>query len=703
MKKISILSLTILLGICIACQRVDVPLQAATPSDAVQSLGTPTPTGEIRLPETPTPTGEIRLPKTPTPTTMMPPGEDANGMITFYSHRDGNLEIYIMNADGSSQRRLTFNEFGDDSPAISPDGSQIAFISDRNDPTSGTCSHDCFYQLYIINVNGSGERRLLTSEFSTHHPDWHPDGKKISFDTEANLHGDIYVVHADGSNLQRLIEDGFWADWSPDGTQIVFASTRDGNVELYLADADGSNQHRLTHNGRLDYFPDWSPNGQQIAFAVMEDKAIYIMDANGSNEQRLTPQGNAENPAWSPDGNWIAYQSSNDGDFEIYVINVSEFLYGNADIHAHPLTDNQIGDLWPSWGPAGLTTSGGMLTFEKSNQAFASIPTWQIGLADLDADSDLDAVFANAQSNDSQIWLNDGSGTFTDTGQILGKYGHGVAIGDVDGDGDLDIVITTHEHMPTRVYLNDGQAVFQELEEAFSETTGHSVDLFDIDGDSDLDAVGEGSGIVSIFWNDGRGRFINGGLSFPATSIWGNLDSDEDIDLFIKEDGVGYTVYLNNGSGRFTPYWTLVDPNAMGIGDMGLGDVDADGDLDVVITNGFHQSTSYPARIFINDGTGQFADNGQQLSAVTNAGVSLGDLDGDGDLDLVLTDYMEACQIWLNDGNGQFVDSGLRFGDGQFYRHTHLGDLDGDGDLDIFLASFGLDKGPNEIWFNAKH
>jgi len=277
--------------------------------------------------------------------------EDGNGMIVFYSDRDGNIEIYVMNSEGNDQRRLTFNEYADDSPALSSDGSRIAFISNRDDPDPAGCSHTCFNQLYIINIDGSNEHRLIGTDFSTHHPDWHPDGLIISFDTEADLQGDIYVVNVDGSGLRLLIEDGFWADWSPDGTQIVFASRRDGNVELYLADADGGNQRQLTHNNRFEYFPDWSPDANRIAYGVLEDRAIYVMDANGENEQRLTQQGNAEDAAWSPDGKWIAYQSSNDGDFEIYAIKVDEALHGTNGFRPVKLTDNQSGDLWPCWGP----------------------------------------------------------------------------------------------------------------------------------------------------------------------------------------------------------------------------------------------------------------------------------------------------------------------------------------------------------------
>jgi len=74
------------------------------------------------------------------------------------------------------------------------------------------------------------------------------------------------------------------------------------------------------------------------------------MDADGGNEQQLTRKGSAENPSWSPDGAWIAYQSSEDGDFEIYIINVDEALQGNGDFTPLQLTDNYVGDLWPSWG-----------------------------------------------------------------------------------------------------------------------------------------------------------------------------------------------------------------------------------------------------------------------------------------------------------------------------------------------------------------
>jgi hypothetical protein len=346
--------------------------------------------------------------------------------------------------------------------------------------------------------------------------------------------------------------------------------------------------------------------------------------------------------------------------------------------------------------------SASVLCFEKSTQVFASVPTWRIGLADLDADGDLDAVFANAQIDHSQVWLNDGSGFFSDTGQQLARYGHGVDIGEIDGDGDLDVIISPHQDSEaSKVYLNDGNSSFEDLEGAFEANIGFTAELIDIDGDGDMDAIGEDTSATNIYLNDGAGHFTRHEPTLPITTIWGDLDSDGDVDVFIKDAEVGYAVLVNDGKGSFSQYWSLEDSTVVRFGDMALEDVDSDGDLDAIITNGHFQSTSYPAMVFLNDGTGRFEDSGQRLSSVVAAGVGLGDLDGDGDPDLLLTDYMGPCQIWLNDGSGRFMDSGLRLGGDQYYRHVHLGDLDGDDDLDIFLATFGLDQGPNEIWFNA--
>jgi Tol biopolymer transport system component len=245
---------------------------------------------------------------------------------------------------------VTTDEGDDVSPALSPDGSRIAFLSTRDDPDPAGCEHDCFYQLFVIGVDGTGERKVVDTEVSPHHPDWHPSGTQIIFDTENNLQGDTYVVNDDGSGLQVLIEGGFWADWSPDGRQIVFASRRDGQIELYIADADGGNQRQLTDNDLFEYFPDWSPDGKRIAFAVLQEKAIHVMAIDGGTDRRLALPGNAENPAWSPDGTRIAYQSSNDGDFEIYVVDVEPALQGEAGVQPVQLTHNEIGDFWPSWG-----------------------------------------------------------------------------------------------------------------------------------------------------------------------------------------------------------------------------------------------------------------------------------------------------------------------------------------------------------------
>jgi Tol biopolymer transport system component len=256
--------------------------------------------------------------------------------------------IYVMNADGSSQRSLTSNQEVDAYPAWSPHDQSIAFASER----------DGSIGLFVMNADGSGQRRL------THDPDgdamaaWSPDGGRIAFTRfHSHIHPDIYVMNADGSDQRRLTRDpanDVLPDWSPDGHRIAFVSQRDGNEEVYVMNADGSGQHRLTRNPADDADPDWSPDGRTIAFYSDRDGDfdIYLMNPDGSRVRKLTRNVASDSdpdyfasdvdPDWSPDGAKIVFASSREGNSEIYVMNAD----GSDE---RRLTRDPAEDAFPAW------------------------------------------------------------------------------------------------------------------------------------------------------------------------------------------------------------------------------------------------------------------------------------------------------------------------------------------------------------------
>ena len=236
--------------------------------------------------------------------------------IAFHSNRDGNYEIYVMAADGSQPTRLTRNDASDRYPAWSPDGTQIAFGSNR----------DGNHEIYVMAADGSQPTRLTRISGWDRGPAWSPDGTQIAFGSDRDGNNEIYVMAADGSQPTRLTRNDAWdwnPAWSPDGTQIAFDSNRDGNHEIYVMAADGSQPTRLTRNDAWDGFPAWSPDGTQIAFHSNRDGnyEIYVMAADGSQPTRLTRNDARDGfPAWSPDGTQIAFRSNRDGNSEIYVM-----------------------------------------------------------------------------------------------------------------------------------------------------------------------------------------------------------------------------------------------------------------------------------------------------------------------------------------------------------------------------------------------
>lgn len=278
----------------------------------------------------------------------------ANGKIAFTTSRDGNQEIYLMNADGSGQTRLTNNRTPDDFPIFSPDGTMIAF---RSQDEKGR------WWIKRMKVDGSDVTEItpLAAEppMSPWHEEfsmsWSPDGRKIAFQ-EA---GDIFTVDIDGSNRTNLTRHpaiDLEPTWSRDGSRIFFVSSRVFYLTLHSMKADGSDVQELpTADEFWDMAPDAARAADKLVFVVRSEMtvpAIYTANVDGTNRQvveRCTDRmcsAHRNQPKWSPDGTKIVFH-----EWEYFSNDTQIFVKALDGTERVQLTRPPGVSYQPSWQP----------------------------------------------------------------------------------------------------------------------------------------------------------------------------------------------------------------------------------------------------------------------------------------------------------------------------------------------------------------
>ena len=260
-------------------------------------------------------------------------------------------EIFVMDADGGNQERLTHNTARDVHPTWSPDRTKIAFVSNRD--------HGLL-QIYIMDAHGKRAIKLTDGPREKGHLDWSPDGKKIAFtswDGQDRQDPHITVMDADGNNAFKLT-DGKSPSWSPDGRRIAFSSGYDWHDHIFVIGVDGDRRERVTQDRAIKDTPAWSPDGKRIAYMALKEHLfhIYVIGVDGRNRKRLTrKQENHMDPTWSADGRLIAYVWSPD----IFVNPPAKIRLMTVDgKYLKQLSDDHRGnDYYPDFGPVSLAVS----------------------------------------------------------------------------------------------------------------------------------------------------------------------------------------------------------------------------------------------------------------------------------------------------------------------------------------------------------
>jgi Tol biopolymer transport system component/streptogramin lyase len=269
-----------------------------------------------------------------------------NGLIAYAVEVESGADIYTIRPDGMGRTKLTDNKRWDQDSSWSPDGTRIAFTTFRpalegNPPA-----------IYLIDADGTNPQLLVENGFG---PSWSSNGQQIAFSRDIDGNADVHVISTDGSGLVRLTDDSardVSPTWSPDAAQIAFVRDSNGSGfgPLYAMNADGTDVRELLTDP-MTGDPRWSPDGDRIVFEAPRGNDpdgptdIFLINTDGTGLTRLTDDEARDlSPSWSPDGSKIAFSSDRDGVRQIYVMDVDGSHLTRVTVGPDPA-------FFPAWGP----------------------------------------------------------------------------------------------------------------------------------------------------------------------------------------------------------------------------------------------------------------------------------------------------------------------------------------------------------------